>query len=175
MSRSAKPIHDNTPPVETKTATATPLSVIWQVTRNACCVFTLGSIVLILVNWAMAGSLDDAIIFVDAFFLLYVFSLGVAAAHTLRVSKNVPMWVKCICHPLLCLGGMVVAYLPYMIRSHFSAGTVMVHLLAFLVAYGIAMVVVYLTTLVGRGKKDKSSQDKTETYEPLFSKKGDDH
>ena len=173
MSRSAKPIHNNTTPAETKKVT--PLWVLWQVIRNACCIFTLGSLVLILINWAMAGSLDDAIIFVDAFFLLYVFSLGVAAAHTLRMSKNVPMWVKCICHPILCLGGMIVAYLPYMIRSHFPAGTVMVHLLAFLVAYGIAMAVVYLTTLIGRGKKDKPHQDETQPYQPVFGKKGDDH
>ena len=151
----------------------TPLALLWQVVRNACCVFTLCSVVLILIQWAIAGSIDDAVIAVDAFLLLYPLSLGIAGAHTIRLSAKVPMWAKYICHPLLCLGGVIVAYLPYKIRNAFPASTVMVHLLAFAVVYGVVMAVLYILSLIKRGSKGQKRAEET-TYQPVFGKKDND-
>lgn len=152
-------------------------SKIWNVIKNACCIFALCSALLILINWIIAGSLDEATIFVDAFFMLYIFSLGVSVAHTIRQNPQLALWVKCVCHPLLCLGGIFLAYLPYMTRNNFPVGSVMVHLLAFAVAYGLAMVGVYLVSLVCKGKCKKNSNGQTadDTYQPLFSKKDSRH
>ena len=147
------------------------LTLIWGVVKNACCIFTLCSVLLILINWAIAGTLDEATIFVDAFFMLYPLSLGLSAAHTLRQSQ-LPTWVKGVGHPLLCMGGIVLAYLPYQNRNSFPASTVMVHLLAFAVAYGLVMAVVYIVSLLIHGKKSKKPATKdSQPYTPLFSKK----
>ena len=147
------------------------LARIWGVVKNACCIFTLCSVLLILINWAMAGTLDEATIFVDAFFMLYPLSLGLAAAHTLRQSQ-LSAWVKGVGHPVLCMGGIIIAYLPYQIRNSFPASTVMVHLLAFAVVYGLVMAGVYVTSLLIHGKKGKKTATKdSQPYTPLFSKK----
>ena len=143
---------------------------LWGVVKNSCCVFTLCSMILILINWMMGGEMAGKSIYVNAFLLLYPFSLCVATARYIRLSKSVLVWVKCVLHPLLCLGGILMAYLPYMTRNGFSAGQVLVHWVAFIAVYGITMLLVALLSKSLGGKIGKNKEGKKqETYVPLFS------
>ncbi len=179
-----------TPPqAPTQTSAPAVMDTVARIVRNACCIFAGCSFALILIQWAISGSIDDAIIAVDAFLLLYPLSLGISAANLVRRSETLPVWGKCILHPVLCLGGIFLAYLPYMTRNQFPAGTVGVHLFAFAVAYGVGTAVACLISIVlrsRRGRSDKSgkggdtqmsggkSKKQPEAYTPVFKKRDDE-
>ncbi len=167
-----KPTQAPTP--TSSAALPTPRVIALRIIKNACCIFTGCSVLLVLANWAISGSLDDTLIFADGFLMLYPFSLGVAAAHLVRKSDSVALWTKCVLHPLLCLTGIFLAYLPYMARNAFPAASVMVHLFAFAVAYGVVTACACVLSLAFRkgGKfTEKKQKEKGETYTPVFGKK----
>lgn len=162
-----------------KTTSAAPtfMGATLKIIKNACCVFSGCALALILLHWMMSGTLDNALIAADVFLLLYPLSLCIAVAHGVRKSERIPLGGKCVLHPILCLGGVFLVYLPYMIRNQFRAGTVMVHLFAFAVAYGLVMAGIYLASLIanrkgGRGSRAKAAADSA--YTPVFSKKDEE-
>lgn len=157
---------------------SSPWTTVLRIIKNACCIFTGCSVLLVLVNWAISGSLDDTLIFADGFLMLYPFSLAVAAAHLVRKSDKMGVGAKCILHPLLCLLGIFLVYLPYMVRNAFPVASVMVHLFAFAVAYGLVTAVACVISLAFRkrgdrseGHTEKKEKEKRESYTPVFGQK----
>ncbi len=143
------------------------MSTIGHLVKNACCVFTLCSVLLVLINWLMGGEMEGKTIYVDAFLLLLPFSLCVATASFVRLREGLSVGVKFVVHPLLCMGGLLLVYLPYMNRNGFSGGQVLVHWMAFAAAYGLLMLLVCLLSGAFKGKKAKSGK-RDETYVSMF-------
>lgn len=180
---------------ENISAVFTPLQTVMHIVTNASCIFAGCSLTFLLIKWAVVGSFDEAAIYMDTFLLLYVMSLGFAAANAVRRSQRMPLWSKCILHPLLSLGGVFCVYCPYMQRNGFPVGTVMVHFFAFALGYGFVMLVIYLCALLARKIKRGEAKEKDmgasldaakksgvkagkkadkEAYTPLFSRKDEE-
>ena len=108
------------------------------------------------------------------FLLLLPLSFCIAGAHMIRKSDNIPAGGKIVLHPLLCLGGIFLAYLPYMTANDFSAGTVLVHIVFFAVIYGIVTAAVCLTSLALNRKKMKEQPVPYKSQFNLDKTKGKD-
>lgn len=165
----------------TQPTSTSALQTVMRIFQNACCIFAGCSLALILIQWAISGSIDDAIIAVESFLLLYPLSLGISAANIARRSQGLSRAAKCILHPVLCLGGIFLAYLPYMTKNAFPAGTVMVHLFAFAVAYGIGTTAACLISMALKGREGKAPRNaggragkEPEVYTPVFKKKDEE-
>lgn len=142
------------------------LTVILSLMQATCCYFTVFAVLLILIQWAMAGTLEDTVIAVDAFFMLLPLSLAFSAARKIRRSAGLSKGIKAVLHPVLCMGGIFLAYLPYLTQNNFPASSVLVHMVVFLVAYGLVTAGIYVISLATR----RHREDK-EVYENKFIKK----
>jgi len=79
--------------------------------------------------------------------------LTIAAAGMIRGSEKLSVGSKIFWHPLLCLSGIFLTYLPYMTANKFPGGTVMVHLVFFAFIYGIVTAVVCFIASLMKDKK----------------------
>ncbi len=132
------------------------LTVLRKLAVGACCVFTALTMLLLFIQWLIEMNLDKSIN-AKVFLMLLPLSLCIAGADMIRRTDKLPAGGKVILHPLLCIGGIFLAYLPYMTANSFPAGTVMVHLVFFVAIYGIFTAAVCLTTLAMGKKREKKS------------------
>lgn len=132
------------------------LLLLRRLAVNACCVFTALTMLLLFVQWLIEMNLSKSIN-AKVFLMLLPLSLCIAGAHMIRKTDKLPTGGKVILHPLLCLAGIFLAYLPYMTANHFPAGTVMVHLVFFAAIYGIVTTAICLTALAMNKKKEKDA------------------
>ncbi|MBQ9779917.1 MAG: hypothetical protein IJW00_03115 [Clostridia bacterium] len=130
------------------------LTLLRKLTVTACCVFTALTMLLLLIQWLIEQNLDKSIN-AKVFLMLLPLSLCIAGADMIRKTDKLPTGSKIILHPLLCLGGIFLAYLPYMIANDFSASTVLVHMVFFAAVYGVVTATVCLITMAMGKKKEK--------------------
>ncbi|MBE6585383.1 MAG: hypothetical protein E7645_02525 [Ruminococcaceae bacterium] len=135
--------------------TPTESSVMILVKKMAvrtCCVFTAVTLILLMIQWIMEAGLQKSIN-VTVFLMLLPLSLTIAAAGMIRGSEKLSVGSKIFWHPLLCLSGIFLTYLPYMTANKFPGGTVMVHLVFFAFIYGIVTAVVCFIASLMKDKK----------------------
>ncbi len=136
--------------------TSPALTLLRKLAVGACCVFTALTLLLLLVQWIIEMNLEKSIN-AKVFLMLLPLSLCIAGADMIRKTDKLPAGGKIILHPLLCMGGIFLAYLPYMTANSFPAGTVLVHLVFFAVIYGIVTAAVCLTAMAMGKKKEKEA------------------
>lgn len=129
------------------------LTVIRKLAVDASCVFTVLTMLLLLVQWLIEQNLDKSIN-AAVFLMLLPLALAIAGADMIRRSDRLPTGAKVILHPLLCLGGVYLAYLPYQLANQFRAASVLVHLVFFALIYGVITAAVCIVSLATRRRKD---------------------
>ncbi len=122
---------------------------------NTSCVFTVLTLFLLFIQWLLEENLDKSIN-AAVFLMILPLSLCIAGAGMLRKSERIPTGGKVILHPLLCIGGIFLAYLPYMTANKFSGSTVLVHLVFFAAVYGIVTAVVCVLSMIFGKEKQKT-------------------
>ena len=180
MPKKQRPIKETTQKDEKKATT--PWSWISRALTTSCCIFTVASLCVLLVNWIIEGNIDKIVLKIDTFLLLYPTALGIGLARAIRQTPSLKTGLKLVLHPALCLGGILLAYIPYANHNNFVPTQILVHLLVFALAYGIAVAVVCIVSTVGGQRKGKKRKARDEgratpavsTYEPVFSKKGNE-
>ena len=131
------------------------LTVLHKLAVGASCVFTALTMLLLFIQWLIEMNLDKSIN-AKVFLMLLPLSFCIAGADMIRKTDKLPAGGKVILHPLLCMGGIFLAYLPYMTANHFPAGTVLVHLVFFAAIYGIITAAVCLISMASNRKKEKA-------------------
>lgn len=89
--------------------------------------------------------------------MLLPLSLCISGAYMIRHATGIPSVGKVLLHPLLCLGGIYLTYLPYQMANDFLASTVLIHLLFFAVVYGVVTALVCIFSSVISRKKEKKT------------------
>lgn len=140
-----------------KQGQSTPLTTLHKLVVGACCVFTALTMLLLLVQWIIEQSLAKSIN-AKVFLMLLPLSLAIAGADMIRKTDKLHTGVKVILHPLLCLGGIFLAYLPYMTANDFPAGSVLVHMVFFAAIYGVMTAAVCLVSMAIGRKKEKARE-----------------
>ena len=140
-------------------------AVIKALVSRACCIFTGVTIFLLIFQWIIEKSLEKSLA-AELFLILLPLSLCVSGAGMVRNASNISSVTKVILHPLLCLGGLFLVYLPYMISNHFPPATALVHLLVFTIAYGVVTAILCLVS----SSRGKSSQKEDAPYVSQFKK-----
>lgn len=125
------------------------LAVTWM--KNGCCWFTvlcIGMLLLNLVVWNTNG------VSPVSYLLLLPLALCLAGAGSVRRS-GMSRGTRYALHPLLTVGGTYFfGLMPYQIRSHAQASTVLVLVIALLAVYGIGVGVASLILRRINVKKD---------------------
>ena len=140
--------------------------VIRAVVVRACCIFTGVTSFLLVFQWIMENALQKSLA-AEVFLMLIPLSLCLSGAGIIRKASSVSPITKIILHPLLSLGGLLIVYLPYMISNHFPPATALVHILVFVVCYGIVTAIICLVS--GMAHK-KSARAKSTSYVSQFKK-----
>jgi len=145
--------------------TISPLTIIKRLVMDACCIFTVLTLLLLLIQWLIEQNLEKSIN-AGLFLMLLPLSLCISGARMIRTSEQIPTVGKVILHPLLCLGGIFLVYIPYMNANHFPAGTALLHMLVFAIVYSVITAVVCIISMAThRRSKDKDD----ETYLAQFN------
>lgn len=147
-------------------AEASAFSLLKRLVVRACCVFTAMTLSLLLVQWIMETGLKKSIN-ATVFLMLLPLSLAIAAAGMIRTNEKLSGGVKIFLHPLLCLTGIFLTYLPYMTANKFPGSTVMVHLVFFALIYGVVTAAVCLISSFLKGRKPKEAPA---PYVPQFNR-----
>lgn len=134
--------------------TSSVLSVLRRLVIGACCVFTALTMLLLFIQWLIEMNLEKSIN-ANVFLMLLPLSLCIAGADMIRKTDKLPAGGKVVLHPLLCMGGIFLAYLPYMTANRFPAGTVLVHLVFFAAIYGVITAVVCIISMTTSRRKEK--------------------
>ena len=132
------------------------LDICQRLAVRACCIFTAATFVLLCIQWLIEQSLSKSIN-AAVFMMLLPLSFCISGAYMIRRSTGIPTAGKVFLHPLLCLGGIYLTYLPYRIANHFSAVTVLIHLLFFALVYGIATALSCIFSSVFQRKKENKT------------------
>lgn len=140
--------------------------VVKALVTRACCIFTGIAAFLLVFQWLMEQALEKSIA-AELFLMLLPLSLCISGAGLIRKTPRLAAVTKVVLHPLLCLGGLLLVYIPYMISNHFPAVTAMVHLSVFTVCYGIVTAVL---CLVSSAKQKKTEKETPKPYESQFYK-----
>lgn len=135
--------------------TSPALTALRKLAVAACCVFTALTMLLLFVQWLIETNLNKSIN-AKVFLMLLPLSLCIAGAHMIRKTDKIPAGGKVILHPLLCMGGIFLTYLPYMTANDFPAGTVLVHMVFFAAIYGVITAAVCLVSMATVKKKEKA-------------------
>lgn len=148
-------------------------SIIRTLVVSACCIFTALTLFLLLMQWLIEQNLNKSIA-ANVFLMLLPLSLAIAGADMIRRSDRIPTGGKCILHPLLCLSGIFLTYLPYMTANKFPGGTVLVHMVFFAVIYGVITAAVCLISLAGKRHADQKEPEAYVSQFNLDKKNGKD-
>lgn len=144
-----------------------------QLVVRACCIFTAITFALLCFQWILEQSLSKSIN-VSVFIMLLPLSFCIAGAYMIRCSDSIPTGGKVLLHPLLCLGGIYMTYLPYQIANHFLASTVLIHLLFFAIVYGLVTATVCIFSSITRRSKAKKDAPAYVSQFNLDKKNGKD-
>ena len=133
------------------------LDVLRKLAVSASCVFTALTLILLFVQWLIEMNLEKSIN-AKVFLMLLPLSLCIAGADMIRTTDKLPSGGKLVLHPLLCMSGIFLVYLPYMTANDFPAGTVLVHMVFFAAIYGVVTAVVCLISMIKKRKKEKKQE-----------------
>lgn len=132
--------------------------------RHLCAVYTVTSLLFLLLNWMIAGSFDNTVIRPEAFLLLLPFAAGVALATVLYAVKSLSHAWRLVLHFAVCtLSAYLFLYLPAGTAA--SGGMKLLMLMLIMLLYWIIMGA-YLALTARRNRK---SIDKTD-YQSVYKK-----
>lgn len=147
-------------------STPPALTLLRKLVVSACCVFTALTLLLLFVQWLIEMNLEKSIN-AKVFLMLLPLSLCIAGADMIRKTDKLPAGGKVVLHPLLCMSGIFLTYLPYMTANDFPAGTVLVHMVFFAAIYGVVTAAVCLISMATGKKKAKAEE---EPYQSQFKR-----
>ncbi len=149
------------------------LGSLRQLAVRACCIFTAATCALLLFQWILEQNLTKSIN-ASVFLMLLPFSFCISGAHMIRRTDSISIGGKVLLHPLLCLGGIYLTYLPYQLANDFLASTILIHLLFFAVIYGIVTALVCIFSSIIHRKKEKKTAPAYVSQFNLDKKNGKD-
>lgn len=132
--------------------------------RYLCIAYTVTSLLFLLLNLAIAGSLENTVIHTEAFLLVFPFAAGIALAGLIYGAKQMSHGLRLVLHFVVCaLSAFVFLYLP----AGTGAGSGMKFLMFLLIAlvYWLVMGPYLVLTAKARRQGDQAQQ-----YRSVFKK-----
>lgn len=132
--------------------------------HRLCVVYTVTSLVFLLLNLAITDSFENAVIRPDAFLLILPFSAGIALAGVLYAARSMPHALRLVLHFVTCtLSAFLFLYLP----AGTGAGSGMKFLMLLLIAliYWMVMGPYLALTAQSRNRTNQSQE-----YRSVFKK-----
>lgn len=140
------------------------MRVLLKFLRCLCAVYTVTSLVFLLLNMAIAGSVENTVIRPDAFLLMLPFAAGLALAGLVYSAHRISFALRLTAHFAVCtLSAFVFLYLPAGTGAGASMKFVM-FLLTVLVYWIIMGPYLALTA------KTRRNEGKTAQYQSVFKK-----
>ena len=140
------------------------MKLLWKWIDHTCRIYTVTSILLLLLQPTVTGSFEQALIEPVKFLMLLPFAVGIALANLVYGCKAASHALRLIAHFVLCvLSSFLFLYLPG--NAQASASGKFLIVLFLIVLYWVVMGIYLLCTRASRRKQDDRPQ-----YQSVFKK-----
>ena len=148
---------------------------------EACILFTVLCVLILLINWIIAGTMEGFAVEPVWFFRVLLVSFVASLARRIRKIEKLPNWARLVIHALLIiLGIFFILILPFSISRHYAVSTTLVLLLVltmvYAALYAISRLFVHFSKKgadlkqQSRDRSDKKKSEKKNTDMPAYER-----
>ena len=130
---------------------------------EACILFTVLCLLILLINWMIAGTLEGVAVEPVWFFRILLLSFVCALARRIRLIEKIPGWARLLIHAVLVIFGIFfILVLPYSLGRNYAVSTILVILLVLSMVYAALYAICYLFARLSKKKSGAEDADENE-------------
>ena len=138
---------------------------------EACILFTVLCLLILLINWMIAGTLEGVAVEPVWFFRILLLSFVCALARRIRLIEKIPGWARLLIHAILIVFGIFfILVLPYSLGRNYAVSTILVILLVLSMVYAALYAICYLFARLSKKKSGGKEPDKNKKDKPAYTK-----